>query len=163
MPPLLDPTETGILNDLHPFAFSVLNNKEDILTQSTMLIAADTDELVKVQETEICGLEEFGVFKYHSMSDIPSTGKLINAIWSYHHKWKPTGELLKHKASLCVDGSKQTHSVDYWEMYAPVVSWSTVCLMLTKSAILGLKSCQVDYTQPFSQAFLMDDVYMWIP
>ena len=36
-------------------------------------------------------------------------------------------------------------------------------MVLILSAILGLKSCQVDYTQAFPQAPLGDPVFMRIP
>ncbi len=50
-----------------------------------------------------------------------------------------------------------------WETYAPVVSWSTICLILLLSSILNLRTCQVDYTQAFPQAPLDDPVYMCMP
>jgi hypothetical protein len=52
---------------------------------------------------------------------------------------------------------------DYWETYAPVVSWSTVHLVLLLSTILHLKSRQVDYTQAFPQTELADPVFMRPP
>jgi hypothetical protein len=73
------------------------------------------------------------------------------------------GELVKHKARICVDGSQQQYGRDYWETYAPVVSWSTVHLVLLLSTILNLKSRQVDYTQAFPQAELTDPVFMCLP
>ncbi len=62
-----------------------------------------------------------------------------------------------------MDGSQQQYGRDYWETYAPVVSWSTVRLVLLLSTILNLKSRQVDYTQAFPQAELTDPVFMRLP
>lgn len=62
-----------------------------------------------------------------------------------------------------MDGSQQLHGRDYWETYAPVVSWPTIRLTLLLSTILGLKSHQVDYTQAFPQADLEDPVFMRLP
>ena len=104
-----------------------------------------------------------GVFKTELMHLLPSNTHLLNAIWSYRHKRSPIGEILKHKARLCVDGSQQEHGRDYWEKYAPVTSWSTVHLLLLLSNIMNLRSCQVDYTQAFPQAPLSDLVFMKIP
>jgi hypothetical protein len=78
-------------------------------------------------------------------------------------KRRPKGVLLKHKSRLCVDGSQQLFGRDYWETYAPVVSWSTIRLVLLLSTILNLKSRQVDYTQAFPQADLSDPVFMRLP
>jgi hypothetical protein len=62
-----------------------------------------------------------------------------------------------------LNGSQQEFGRDFWETYAPVVSWSTIRLVLLLSTILNLKTCQVDYTQAFPQAPLDDPVYMRLP
>jgi hypothetical protein len=70
---------------------------------------------------------------------------------------------LKSKSRICIDRSQQQHGRDYWENYAPVVSWPTIHLTLLLSTTLDLKQCQVDYAQAFPQAPLDDPVYMRIP
>ena len=94
---------------------------------------------------------------------MPPSARLLNAIWSYRRKRKPTGELFKIKTRICVDGSQQELGLDYWETYAPVVSWSTVRLVMLLSTIMNLHNRQVDYTQAFPQALLDDPIYMKIP
>ena len=155
---------SGLLNDLDPFAFAAtIDSSSDALSQSQMLKASDQDEFVKAQVPEIEGLTEAGVFEYHFMSELPPTAHLLNAIWSYRRKRRPDGTLLKYKSRICADGSQQQYGVDYWETYAPVCQWSTIRLLMIISAMLGLKSRQVDYTQAFPQASLEDPVYMRIP
>jgi hypothetical protein len=97
------------------------------------------------------------------ISTKPPEARLLSSIWSYWGKRSPVGTILKHKSRLCVDGSQQLHSPDFWETYAPVISWSTVCLILLLTSLLNLKSHQVDYTQAFPQATLDDPVYMHMP
>ena len=128
-----------------------------------MLKAEESAEFIKSQVPEIWGLEKLGVFKYCQMSQLPPKARLLSSIWSYKRKRRPNGDLLKHKSRICVDRSQQEHGHDYWETYAPVVSWSTVRLVMLLSTILGLKSRQVDYTQAFPQAELTDPVFMGIP
>jgi len=53
--------------------------------------------------------------------------------------------------------------VDYWETYAPVVSWSTVRLLLTLSSLHGWTSRQIDFAQAFTQPPIKDNIYMKIP
>jgi hypothetical protein len=144
-------------------SFLAVDNKEDTLIQGQMLHAADSAEFFKVQTPEICGLEKMGVFQYCSMSNLPARAKLLSSIWSYHRKRQPTGELLKYKARLCVDGSQQMYGRDFWETYEPVVIWSAVCFILLLTTVLNLKSRQVDYTQAFLQADLADPFFMRIP
>jgi hypothetical protein len=54
-------------------------------------------------------------------------------------------------------------SRDYWETYAPVVTWSFIHLILILPTIMQLKSHQVDYTQAFHQVELHDPVFMRPP
>jgi hypothetical protein len=103
-----------------------MDNKEDTLMQSQILKTPDKTQFLEAQLPEIRGLEKMGVFQYQHISDLPPTAKLLSSIWSYRRKHRPNGELLKHKARICVDGSQQLHGRDYWETYAPVVTWSTV-------------------------------------
>jgi hypothetical protein len=143
--------------------FLAMDNKEDTLTQSQMLKTTDNEAFIAAQIPEIRGLEKMNVFDYKDIQTLPPRARLLSSIWSYRRKRRPNGDLIKHKARLCVDGSQQQHGRDYWETYAPVVSWSTVRLILLLSTILGLKSRQVDYTQAFPQADLDDPVYMRLP
>jgi hypothetical protein len=119
-----------------------------------MLCASDRNLFVdECQMPEIKGLRNAGVFKFKNMSKLPSHARLLNAIWSYC----PDGVRLKHKSHIRADGWQQKYGMDYWEMYAPVVHWSTVRMVLVLSALLNLKSCQVNYTQAFSKAPLEDN------
>eukprot|EP00957_Ditylum_brightwellii_P096481 7348673-Ditylum_brightwellii.AAC.1 len=52
--------------------------------------------------------------------------KNIVSIWSFKTKRFPSGQLMKHKACLCVHGGMQKWGVDFWETYSPVVNWITV-------------------------------------
>ena len=51
---------------------------------------------------------------------------------------------------------------DYWDTYAPVCQWSSVRLILVLSAMLGLPSLQIDFTQAFPNADIDGDVYIAI-
>ena len=64
-----------------------------------MMRADDMDEFLKVEGPELKGLEDFGVFEYLKIKDIPYEyrSKLLNAIWSYRRKRRPDGSLLKYK------------------------------------------------------------------
>jgi hypothetical protein len=144
-------------------ACNIVDNKADTLTQSQMLKATDSADFIAAQPKEIKGLLDMGVFEILPMSSKPPLARLLSSIWSYRRKRSPVGKILKHKARICVDGSQQQYGRDYWEVYAPVISWPTICLMLLLSSILGLQQRQVDYTQAFPQAPLSDPVYMKLP
>jgi hypothetical protein len=117
--------------------------------------------ILKISEIE--GLTAADVFDFQPQNELPYGSRLLNAIWSYKRKQQPDLTLLKHKSQVCVDWSQQQHGIDYWDTYSPVVHWSTVLMVLVLSAILGLKSRQVDYTQAFPQAPLDNPIFMRIP
>ncbi len=48
-------------------------------------------------------------------------------------------------------------------MYAPVVTWTSVQLLLVVIKIHGLKSKSIDFVLPFPQADLDVPVYMELP
>ena len=77
----------GIFNlgDPHDFAAGS-QTKPNILTQSQMFKAADHKDFIESQVSEIDGLMEAGVFEYLQMNELPLDARLLNAIWSYHHK-----------------------------------------------------------------------------
>jgi hypothetical protein len=155
----------GLFNCHNPLAFAAsTKNNLDILSQAQMFRASDRDLFVECQKPKIKGLCDAGVFEFKNMSELPSHAHLLNAIWSDRRKHFPDGALIKHKSRICADGSQQKYGVDYWEeTYAPVVHWSTVRMVLDVSALLNLKSRQVNYIQAFPQAPLEDDAFMQIP
>jgi hypothetical protein len=156
-------TSEGVFSPTPYLAFPALDIDNDSLTQSNMLRAPDTADFIAAQIPEIQGLHQQGVFSYHPIAELPPGARLLNAIWSYRRKHSPTGALLKHKSCLCTDGSQQRPGIDFTATYAPVVQWSTVCLVLALANMKKLSSCQVDFAQAFMQSPIDMDVFMKIP
>eukprot|EP00957_Ditylum_brightwellii_P128414 9793916-Ditylum_brightwellii.AAC.1 len=67
---------------------------------------------------------------------------VIESTWAFKAKRCPDRTVKKHKAQLCVHGNQQVKDVDYFETYSPVLSWTTVRMMMTLAVNLGLKSRQ---------------------
>jgi transposase InsO family protein len=80
--------------------------------------------------------------------------KVLPSTWAFKCKRFPDGLVKKLKARFCVRGDCQIDGVDVFDTYAPVVSWTTVRLLLVLSISLGLATSQVDYTAAFVQAKL---------
>jgi hypothetical protein len=53
--------------------------------------------------------------------------------------------------------------LDYWDTYAPVVTWASVRLLLIVAKIHGLHSKSIDFVLAFPQADLDLPVYMELP
>ena len=90
------------------------------------------------------------------MNVLPST-------WAFKCKRFPDGSVRKLKARFCVRGDKQKEGIDYFETYAPVVSWQTVRMLMILSIKLNLCTKQVDYTAAFVQAPITEEVYVEPP
>jgi hypothetical protein len=85
------------------------------------------------------------------------------SIWSFKRKRYPDGTLNKHKACLCAHGGMQTWGQNYWEMYAPVLNWASVQLILALAKIHSLSSKSTDFMLAFPQADLKIPVHMELP
>jgi len=88
---------------------------------------------------------------------------ILQSTWAFKRKRYPDGRVKKLKARWCVRGDQQIEGEDFFETYAPVVSWSTVRLLLVLTVTLGLVTKQVDYTLAFVHADLEDEVYVEMP
>ena len=73
------------------------------------------------------------------------------------------GELIKHKARLCIHGGRQVKGADYWNTYAPVVQSTTTRIMLVLYQMNGQECRHLDYVLAFIQAPTDTDVYLQIP
>ena len=89
--------------------------------------------------------------------------KVLLSTWAFRCKRFPDGTVKKLTARFCVMGNRQINGVDVFYTYAPVVSWTTVRLLLILTCVLGLATAQVDYTAAFVQAKIQDDVYVAMP
>jgi hypothetical protein len=89
--------------------------------------------------------------------------KTIMSIWSFKRKRYPDGTLNKHKARVCAHGGMQTWGQNYWETYAPVVNWASVCILLAVAKIHSLSSNSIDFVLAFPQADLEVPVFMELP
>jgi hypothetical protein len=89
------------------------------------------------------------------MNVVPSTS-------AFKCKRYPAGSVRKLKARFCVCGDKQVEGVDYFDNYAPVVTWKIVRILLILLSILGLTTTQVDYTAALVHADVGEDVYIKI-
>ena len=85
------------------------------------------------------------------------------AIWSFKSKRYPDESLNKHKARLCAHGGQQTWGQDYFNTYAPVITWASVRLLLIVAKIHKLDSKSIEFFLAFPQADLPIPVYMKLP
>ena len=64
--------------------------------------ADDADEFRKAMKKEIDSFNEEKIFELIPISKKPDHKSLIPFVWSFKRKHNPMGELIKHKARLCI-------------------------------------------------------------
>ena len=149
--------------NIDPHCFTSELGNADTLTRSKMLRADDKDDFLKAEVKEVEGLTKLGVYELVQRRSLSPSTQYLHSVWSYRRKRHVDGTLLKHKARLCADGSREKKGVHFDEVFAPVVSWSTVRLLLFLSNTTKLASRQIDFVQAFTQAAPDRDIYMEVP
>lgn len=149
------------MEDWHPLALLAKANDEDNPTWEEAMNGPFAEGFHEACKKELDTLESMGVWEVVKrekwMNVLPST-------WAFRIKRFPDGLMKKLKARFCARGDKQIEGVDYFDTYAPVVNWTTIRILLILTAILELKSVQVDYTAAFVHAPIGDlDVYVETP
>ncbi len=66
------------------------------------------------------------------------------------------------KHSFCAQDDQELDRIDFFETYAPVVQWTSVCLMLILENLLGVKSKQADVTVVFLHDALEEDEEVYV-
>ena len=144
-----NPTDPTLMEDWLPMALAAKASDEDSPTWSQAMNGPNKEGFWEACQTEVKTLEDMDTWEVvdreKGMNVLPST-------WAFKVKRNPSGMVKKLKARFCARGDRQLEGVDYFDTFAPVVSWTTVRLMLILSAILNLQTCQADYTAAFVHA-----------
>ncbi|CAJ1954060.1 unnamed protein product [Cylindrotheca closterium] len=98
----------------------------DTMTFSEAMRAHDKNKFVKAMYKELGDHIRRKHWKVVPIGSIPTHKRAIPMVWAMKQKKNPLGEIIKWKARLCSGGHRSIENVDYWNTYAPVVSWSTV-------------------------------------
>jgi hypothetical protein len=154
----INSNSNGTSNSLHHFAFV----DEDTLYYGQMRQAPDQEKIEADMRREVADLLASGSVTIVCRDSMPANSKAVPAIWSFHRKCAPDWSIIRWKARLCPHGGKQVEGINFWATYAPVVTWSTTRLILILSLITGMKSCQIDYIQAYTQALVDCEIYMHI-
>ena len=154
----VDP-DLNIPADVNPLIFSASASNQDNPKWHQAVNGIHSEGFWAAMKLEINTLTKLGAW---DLTPLTKDMKVLPSTWAFKIKRFPSGLVKKLKARICVMGNKQV-DIDPFECYAPVVSWSTVRLMLILSIILGWKSIQVDYTSAFCQAKINKDVYVSQP
>jgi len=156
--------------EFHPLAMLttyvtafVSTSDPDTMTLDQALKEPDKQEFIKAMKKELADHTNRRHWKVVSSTSLPPGTKPLMMVWSMKRKRDPAGEIIKWKARLCVHGGQSIKGIHYWDTYSPVVSWSTVRLVLILALIHGWAMRSVDFVLAFPQADVKTDIYLKLP
>jgi hypothetical protein len=146
-----------------PIAF-MTSSSPDVLYFDQAMQQPDCNEFVKAIISEINDHIDRKHWELIPRSQVPKNEKILSSVWSMKRKRDiKTQQVYKYKARLNVHGGQQEYAVNYFETYAPVVTWPSVRTLLTLSIIHRWCTRQVDFVLAYPQAPIEFDIYMELP
>ncbi len=148
-------------NSYHALQNLVTDNPsivKDTLHYGEMQRDPDRLHFEAVMHREVSDLLTTDTVEVVPHSTVPPDNPPLPIIWSFHHKSRPDWTISKYRSR-----GHQIEGINYWDTYAPVVSWCTVRLTLILSLLSSLKSQQVDYVSAYTQAPLDCELFLNIP
>jgi Reverse transcriptase (RNA-dependent DNA polymerase) len=147
----------------NPIAFAASSNP-DVMYMDQAMKEPDHKEFEAAMIKEVKSHTENEHWHIVKRDQVPDGVDVLPAVWAMRRKRRiSTGEVYKWKARLNIHGGKQTHGVNYWETYAPVIGWTTIRLYLILALLNERKTRQIDFVLAYPQADIECDLYMEIP
>jgi hypothetical protein len=84
-------------------------------------------------------------------------------MWVYRIKYNSDGSIDRYKARLVARGDSQVAGTDYDELFAPVVRFDSLRLLLAISASRRWQPRQLDVKTAFLYGHLKEEIYMRLP
>ena len=135
-----------------PVAF-VTSTNPDIVYLHEVMRTPNCDQFLKAMDKELddhISCEHWAVIPNEEK---PAGTKLFDMVWAMCQKEHiNTREVYKLKARLNVHGSQKVHRVNYWETYAPMVSWPMLRFFFILSLLGKWKTRQTDFVLAYFHA-----------
>ena len=124
----------------------------------------DSGEFVEAVVKEVNGHVDNTHWELIPIESVPEDTDILPSVWSMRRKRNlVTNEITKYKARLNVHGGKQTFGENYFDTYAPVVTWFAIRLLIICAIVLHWKLRQVDFIMAYAQAPIECDMYLQLP
>ena len=137
---------------------------QDTMYWDQAIKAPDSEHFIKAALDEVQTHEDNEHWISVPLTEVPEGVRILDCVWSMKRKRRlKTNEIYKHKARLNIHGGQQELGINYWETYAPVVTWAAIRLLLVLSIICGWYSVQIDFVLAYPQAPVECELFMRIP
>ncbi len=136
----------------------------DIMYYHQAMKQPDASEFANACVKEVNGHIQAKRWKVIHRSKVPDGIDVLPSVWSMRRKRNlTTNEVTKHKARLNIHGGKQTFGMNYFDTYAPVVTWFAIRIVMVLALLYGYALRQIDFIQAYPQAPIEQDMYMELP
>ncbi len=99
----------------------------DIMYFQQALNQPDAEHFIKAVIKEINGHVDNEHWVLTKRDEVPDDAQIVPSVWSMPRKPSlTTNEIESHKARLNLYGRKQVYGMNYFETYAPVVTWFAI-------------------------------------
>lgn len=95
--------------------------------------------------------------------DAPLDVCLIKTCWTSAEKYDGDGKLNAWKAQLIAKGFTQIPGVDFYESYASIVQYESLCMNLAVAAAKNMEAWQIDYVAAYLNAKPQAMVHIELP
>jgi hypothetical protein len=98
----------------------------------------DRQQWEKAVSAELLGITNKGVFTRLSRRSVPRALKILSCKWVFDVKRYEYGLILRYKAQFTVRGFEERYGIEFTDIFASVLRLSSLRLVLSISAALGL-------------------------
>ncbi|CAH9052299.1 unnamed protein product [Cuscuta europaea] len=147
--------------DISDFAFTVFETL-DLNEPKTYSEAIRSREAQKWLEAMKSEMDSLRVNQTWTLVPRPNATSVVECKWLFKVK-EESGNNIRYKARLVAKGFTQKEGVDYAEIFAPVVKFTTVRIMLALVAHHDWEMKQMDVTTAFLHGELDKKIYMTQP
>jgi len=124
------------------------------------MASPESDLWQTAMDTEHASLIDLNVWEE---CELPAGRDAIGCRWVYKCKIGSDGAVARYKARLVAKGYSQREGLDYGEVFAPVVKFTTLRTLLALAATSGDSVFQMDVDTAFLYAPVEEDIYMRQP
>ncbi|MBW0502460.1 hypothetical protein O181_042175 [Austropuccinia psidii MF-1] len=129
-------------------------------TYQQALVSADSKQWLMAIHLEKQSLEKKNVWEVVST---PPNVHLLNTVWVFKRVFDGDGNLVKHKARLCAQGSSQIPGIEYGDTYAPTGAMATLRLILSVGLTHAWQIHHMDAKTAFLNSTLTKNLYLRPP
>jgi hypothetical protein len=146
--------------DILEFAYSIQNSLDEPTTYQQTRSRSDSDKWDAAVKEELDALYRN---KTWDICPRPTHQRVVDCRWVFKIKYNADGSIQRYKARLCAKGFTQIPGQDFDDIFAPVVRYDSLRILLALSAHYKWYPQQMDVNSAFLYGTLKEEIYMELP